>query len=96
MSSMTQNMSYVKLKRQGVYHGAQDQYQQDKLHGRYHRLNQLPARKHSLEQVSFPLYLLRQTCTNADGSTAVRYLVTSDSALTADQLKRWKVEHRER
>ena len=50
-----------------------------------------------LEQVSFPLYLLRQTCTNADGSTAVRYLVTSDSALTADQLitiyqKRWKVE----
>ena len=50
-----------------------------------------------LEQVSFPLYLLRQTCTNADGSSAVRYLVTSDSALTADQLitiyqKRWKVE----
>ena len=51
-----------------------------------------------LEQVSF-LYLLRQTCTNADGSTAVRYLVTSDSALTADQLitiyqKRWKEYHR--
>ena len=47
-----------------------------------------------LEQVSFPLYLLRQTW---NGSTAVRYLVTSDSALTADQLitiyhKRWKVE----
>ena len=76
--------------------------QQDKLHGRYHRLNQLdlPENKVTviyLEQVSFPLYLLRQTCTNADGSTAVRYLVTSDSALTADQLitiyqKRWKVE----
>ena len=44
----------------------------------------------------FSLYLLRQR-TNADGSTAVRYLVTSDASLTADQLitiyqKRWKVE----
>ena len=63
----------------------------DKLHGRYHRLNQLDLPENTvtviyLEQVSFPLYLLRQTCTNADGSTAVRYLVTSDSALTADQL----------
>ena len=39
-----------------------------------------------LEQVPFPLYLLRQSCTNADGSTAVRYLVTSDASLTVDQL----------
>ena len=76
--------------------------QPDKLHGRYHRLNQLDLPENTvtviyLEQVSFPLYLRRQTCTNADGSTAVRYLVTSDSALTADQLitiyhKRWQVE----
>ena len=40
--------------------------QQDKLHGRYHRLNQLDLPENTvtviyLEQVSFPLYLLRQT-----------------------------------
>ena len=75
---------------------------QDKQHGHYHRLHQLDLPEDTvtviyLEQVPFPLYLLRQTCTNADGSTAVRYLVTSDASLTADQLitiyqKRWKVE----
>ena len=63
---------------------------QDKQHGRYHRLEQLDLPEDTvtgiyLEQVPFPLYLLRQTCTNADGSTAVRYLVTSDASLTADQ-----------
>ena len=75
---------------------------QDKQNGRYHRLEQLDLPEDTvtgiyLEQVPFPLYLLRQTCTNADGSTAVRYLVTSDASLTADQLvtiyqERWKVE----
>ena len=50
-----------------------------------------------MEQVPFPLHLLRQVFTNADGSTGVRYLVTSDLTLTAGQLatiyqKRWKVE----
>jgi len=74
----------------------------DKLHGRYHRLDTLDLPEDTvtviyLEQVPFPLHLLRQSCTNADGSTAVRYLVTSDASLTADQLltiyqKRWKVE----
>ena len=103
-----ENMSYVKLKLDKEFIMALKTNrkvalcQQDKLHGRYHRLNQLDLPENTvtviyLEQVSFPLYLLRQTCTNADGSTAVRYLVTSDSALTADQLitiyhKRWKVE----
>ena len=103
-----ENMSYVKLNLDKEFIMALKTNrkialcQQDKLHGRYHRLNQLDLPENTvtviyLEQVSFPLYLLRQTCTNADGSTAVRYLVTSDSALTADQLitiyqKRWKVE----
>ncbi|MXZ22100.1 MAG: transposase [Caldilineaceae bacterium SB0665_bin_25] len=74
----------------------------DKLHGRYHRLDTLDLPEDTvipiyLEQVPFPLHLLRQSCTNADGSTAVRYLVTSDPSLTADQpltiyQKRWKVE----
>ena len=74
----------------------------DKHNGRYYRLDKLDLPEDTvtviyLEQLPFPLYLLRQTCTNADGSTAVRYLVTSDSSLTADQIitiyhKRWKVE----
>jgi len=75
---------------------------EDKLHGRYQRLDQLNVLEDTLtviylEQVPFPLHLLRQVFTNADGSTGVRYLVTSDLTLTADQLatiyqKRWKVE----
>ncbi len=80
----------------------------DKLPGRYHRLDTLDPPEDTVtviyrEQVAFPLYLLRQSCANADGSTAVRCLVTSDAPLTADQLlticqKRWKVEayHRAR
>ena len=74
----------------------------DKQNGRYQRLDQLDSPEDTLttiylEQVPFPLHLLRQLFTNADGSTGVRYLVTSDLALTADQLttiykKRWKVE----
>ena len=50
-----------------------------------------------LDQVPFPIHLLRQVFTNDDGSTGVRYLVTSDLNLPADQLptvfqRRWKVE----
>ncbi len=50
-----------------------------------------------LEGVPFPLYLVRQDFTNEDGSTVVRYLVTSDLNLDADQIitiyqKRLKVE----
>lgn len=75
---------------------------EDKQHGRYQRLDQLDVPEDTLrviylEQVPFPLHLLRQVFTNVDGSTGVRYLVTSDLTLTADQLatiyqKRWKVE----
>jgi len=50
-----------------------------------------------LEGVPFPLVLVCQVFTNEDGSTGVRYLVTSDLTLDADQIttiyqKRWKVE----
>ena len=75
---------------------------EDKQKGRYQRIDQLDLPKDTptliyLEQVPFPLRLLRQVFTNADGSIGVRYLVTSDLTMTADQLatifqKRWKVE----
>jgi hypothetical protein len=75
---------------------------EDKQQGQYQRLDQLDSPQDTpmtiyLEQVPFALHLLRQVFTNADGSTGVRYLVTSDLTLTADQLatiyqKRWKVE----
>ena len=74
----------------------------DKQNGQYKRLDklELPADTPTciyLEQVSFPLLLMRQVFTNADGSMGVRYLVTSDLTLDADQLstiykRRWKVE----
>lgn len=74
----------------------------DKQNGLYQRLDQLVIPEATLtsiylEQVPFPLHLIRQVFTNADGSTGVRYLVTSDLTLTPDQLatlyqKRWKVE----
>lgn len=75
---------------------------EDKQNGRYQRLDQLDLPEDTLttiylEQVPFAVHLLRQVFTNADGSSGVRYLVTSDLTLTADQLatiykKRWKVE----
>jgi hypothetical protein len=75
---------------------------QDKQQGRYHRLDHLNLPQDTpiliyLEQVPFPLYLMRHVFANADGSSGVRYLVTSNLTLTADPLatiyqKRWKVE----
>ena len=74
----------------------------DKQNGCYQRLDQLDLPEDTLtviylEQVPFPLHLLRQVFTNADDSTGVRYLVTSDLTLTATQVatiyqERWKVE----
>lgn len=74
----------------------------DKQHGRYQRIDQLsfpentPLMVH-LEQVPFSVLLVRQDFTNEDGSTGVRYLVSSDLTLSYDQLlaiyqKRWRVE----
>jgi hypothetical protein len=50
-----------------------------------------------LEEIDFPLLLLKQVFTNADGSEGVLYLVSSDTTLTSEQMtilyqKRWKVE----
>ena len=74
----------------------------DKAKGKYQRLDTLNipegiTQTIYLEGVPFPLHLVRQVFTNKDGSTGVRYLVSSDLTLEADQLitiyqKRWKVE----
>jgi transposase len=73
-----------------------------KQQGRYQRIDQLrfPANSPltvSLEQVPFALLLVRQDFTNDDGSSGVRYLVSSDLTLSHNQMlaiyqKRWKVE----
>jgi hypothetical protein len=74
----------------------------DKSKGKYQRIDQLEIPEGTiqtvyLEGVAFPLHLMRQVFTNKDGSTGVRYLVTSDLTLDADRFitiyqKRWKVE----
>jgi hypothetical protein len=76
--------------------------EEDKSKGKYQRIDQLEIPESTiqtiyLEGVPFPLHLVRQVFTNKDGSTGVRYLVTSDLTLSADQIiaiyqKRWKVE----
>jgi IS4 transposase len=50
-----------------------------------------------LEGVNFPLLLVKQVFTNADGSEGILYLVTSDTKRSAGDIttlyqKRWKVE----
>lgn len=50
-----------------------------------------------LEQMPFPVLLLKQVFKNEDGSTGVRYLVTSDLTLSSDRIaklfqKRWGIE----
>jgi len=74
----------------------------DKSNGKYQRIDQLELPEGCtqityLEGVPFPLHLVRQVFKNEDGSEGVRYLVTSDLTLDADQIiaiyqKRWKVE----
>lgn len=74
----------------------------DKVNGVYQRIDHLDIPEGTtltiyLEGVKFPLLLVRQVFTNEDDSTGVRYLVSSDLTLTADQLieiyqKRWKIE----
>lgn len=50
-----------------------------------------------LEEVDFPLSLVRELFTNEDGSRGVRHLVTSDQTLSFDHItklyqKRWSIE----
>ena len=74
----------------------------DKANGKYQRIDNLEIPKGTpktiyLESIPFPILLVRQDFKNKDGSTGVRYLVTSDLTLDATQIitiyqKRWKVE----
>lgn len=74
----------------------------DKANGMYQRIDHLEIPADTtltiyLEGVPFPLQLVCQVFTNEDDSTGVRYLVTSDLTLNADQIitiyqKRWRVE----
>lgn len=74
----------------------------DKKNGRYVRVDSLEIETDTVmtiyvEGVDFPLYLVKQVFTNADGSTGILYLVTRDSDLTYDEIttlygKRWNVE----
>jgi len=75
---------------------------ENKKQGRYVRVDALDIEPDTvltiyLERVDFPLYLVKQVFTNADGSIGILYLVTSDLHLTYDDLttiygKRWNVE----
>jgi len=74
----------------------------DKQQGRYTRVDTLEleaqaTREVYLEGVNFPLVLVKQIFTNEDGSVGLRYLVSSDTTLSFDDLtttyhKRWHVE----
>ena len=74
----------------------------DKKQGRYVRVDELELEPDTvttlyLEGVDFPLGLVKQVFTNADGSIGILYLVTSDLKLTYDDIttiyqKRWNVE----
>ena len=74
----------------------------DKQQGRWCRVETLEleantGREVYLEQVDFPLLLVKQVFANEDGSTGVLYLVASDTTLTPDQVMtlyrtRWHVE----
>lgn len=75
---------------------------ESKSKGQYQRIDHLEVPEGTtqtvyLEGIPFPLQLVRQVFTNKDGSTGVRYLVTSDLSLDASDIitiyqKRWKVE----
>ena len=75
---------------------------QDKKDGRFQAVQTLSlehgkAREVYLEQVPFPLFLVKQVFTNKDSSQGVLYLVTSDTTLDGDRMmrlyqERWQVE----
>ena len=74
----------------------------DKQQGRYVRVDTLElqaqaTREISLEGVDFPLVLVKQVFTNEDGSIGIRYLVSSETPLSFDNItttyhRRWGVE----
>ena len=74
----------------------------DKKDGRFQAVQTLvlehgQAREVYLEQVPFPLFLVKQVFTNKDGSQGTLSLVTSDRTLDGSQMmrlyqERWQVE----
>jgi hypothetical protein len=76
--------------------------EQAKRDGQWVRIDSLTLEPHTtqeiyLESVDFPLLLVKQVFANEDGSTGILYLVSSDMALTFDEMtiiyrKRWNVE----
>ena len=74
----------------------------DKQQGHYTRVDTLEleaqtTREIYLEGVDFPLVLTKQVFTNEDGSSGIRYLVSSETTLSFDTLtttyhERWGVE----
>lgn len=75
---------------------------EDKKNGKYIKCSALEWQENQtrevwLEGVDFPMLLVRQVFTNADNSTGILYLLTSDTtldyaAITTIYKKRWKVE----
>src|SRR3990172_833033 len=64
-----------------------------KQEGRYQRVDTLELEAMQpvtvyLEEVGFPLLLVKQVFTNADGSTGIVYLVTSDTTLDGNGITR--------
>ena len=76
--------------------------EQDKKEGRYQAVQTLTlehgkAQEVYLEQVGFPLLLVKQVFTNKDNSQGLLYLVSSDMTLDGDRMmnlyqERWQVE----
>ena len=76
--------------------------EQDKKEGRFQAVQTLPlehgkAQEVYLEQVGFPLLLVKQVFTNKDNSQGLLYLVSSDTTLDGDRMmrlyqERWQVE----
>jgi hypothetical protein len=74
----------------------------DKRQGKYVRVDTVDLktdipRKIFLENVDFPMLLVKQVFVNKDGSTGILYLVSSDIGMTYKQIieiyrKRWNVE----
>jgi DDE superfamily endonuclease len=75
---------------------------EEKKRGEYEQVGSLElepntTREIYVEQVEFPLLVVKQVFNNEDGSEGVLYLVSSDATLDYEQLttiyqKRWKVE----
>src|SRR5215208_5326802 len=106
--SASENMSYIKeeLNREFIM-GLKTNRKvalslEDKRKGAYERVGSLKLEPGAvlevhLEQVRFPLFVLKEVFTNEDGSTGVLYLASCDPTLDHERMttiyhRRWKVE----